>query len=113
MPIYMVERRCTLSVIYSSSPGVLELSTVTPTHAELRARTLPCWLNVGYGSGRRHDVGMDDLEAQEPRLVWSEVLDMMSISPGIHSVDELIAALDRYRDDPPEPEPPRRGMRGR
>jgi len=48
----------------------------------------------------------------EPRLVWSEVLDMMSISPGIETLDELIAALERYRDDPPEPSPPRRGMRG-
>lgn len=48
----------------------------------------------------------------EPHLVWSEVDDMMSISPGIHTVDELIAALERYRDDPPVPDPPRRGMRG-
>ena len=46
-----------------------------------------------------------------PHLVWSEVADMMSISPGIETVDDLIAALERYRDDPPEPDPPRRGMR--
>lgn len=51
--------------------------------------------------------------ADAPRLVWSEVLDMMSISPGIHTVDELIAALERYRDNPPEPSPARRGMGGR
>lgn len=55
---------------------------------------------------------MEGPDAAEPRLVWSEVLDMMSISPGIHAVDELIAALEQYRDDSPEPSPPRRGMCG-
>lgn len=56
---------------------------------------------------------MNQPEPTAPRLVWSEVLDMMSISPGIHTVDELIAALEQYRDAPSEPDPPRRGMRGR
>lgn len=51
--------------------------------------------------------GMHD---DRPRLVWSEVADMMSISPGIHTLDDLIAALEEYRDDPPEPNPPRRGL---
>jgi len=54
---------------------------------------------------------MNDAEPDAPSLVWSEVADMMSISPGIATVDDLIAALERYRDQPPEPNPPRRSMR--
>lgn len=55
---------------------------------------------------------MDTFDCDAPRLVWSEVADMMSISPGIRTLDELIIALERYRDSPPEPNPPRRGMHG-
>ncbi|MGO1467319.1 MAG: hypothetical protein ACTHWB_06875 [Microbacterium gubbeenense] len=54
---------------------------------------------------------MNRIEPANPRLVWSDVVDMLSISSGVHSNDELIAALERYRDDPPEPGPPRRAMR--
>lgn len=31
---------------------------------------------------------------------------MMSISPGIYTLDGLIAALEHYRDDPPLPNEP-------
>ncbi|MGO2752129.1 MAG: hypothetical protein ACTIA6_18910 [Pseudoclavibacter sp.] len=54
---------------------------------------------------------MNRTDPTNPHLVWSEVADMMSISPSIATVDDLIAALEQYRDDPPEPNPPRRGMR--
>lgn len=49
---------------------------------------------------------MDD----DAYLVWSEVADMMTISPGIHTLDDLIGALERFRDNPPEPFPARRAV---
>lgn len=55
---------------------------------------------------------MTTTDPEQPHLVWSEVRDMCSISPGIHDVHDLIAALERYRDDPPEPSPARRSMHG-
>lgn len=55
---------------------------------------------------------MDNTAPDRPYLVWFEVRDMCSISLGIHDIRDLITALERYRDDPPEPNPPRSSLRG-
>lgn len=39
------------------------------------------------------------------RLVWSEVRDLLDIAD-CEDVDELIGALELYRDDPPMPNEP-------
>ncbi|MGO1627496.1 MAG: hypothetical protein ACTHX2_01670 [Microbacterium sp.] len=47
--------------------------------------------------------------AGRPQLTWSEVEDLVSQVGGIITLDDLIAALIEFRDNPPEPDPPRRG----
>lgn len=49
---------------------------------------------------------MDESDAPTPRrLVWSEVRDLLDIADCI-SVDELMIALEQYRDNPPLPNEP-------
>lgn len=42
------------------------------------------------------------------RLVWSEVRDLVELTGVTPTLDDLIAALIEFRDDPPEPDPPAR-----